>query len=91
MHRFLTALVVLPLALPASAQIRRSERGSVSQTVDGTTITVEYSRPQVRGRDSLFGSVVPWGKVWTGANWATTFTANRPVTVAGHPVTPGTL
>ena len=36
----------LPIALATSAQsqIRASERGAVSQTVDGTVITVDYSR-----------------------------------------------
>lgn len=75
----------------ASAQIRASERGAVSQTIDGTTITIDYSRPQARGRDSLFGGVVPWGKVWTpGANWATTIEVSREVTLNGHALAAGT-
>ena len=67
--------LALSLALPARApaQVRASEAASVSQTVDGTKITIEYSRPRGRARDSLFGKVVPWGEVWTaGANLATT-------------------
>jgi hypothetical protein len=85
----LTLLVLLPAAL--TAQIRSSERGGVWQTIDGTVITVEYSRPQVRGRDStIFGKFVHWGEVWTpGANFATTFEVNRPVKLDGHPVKPG--
>ena len=66
--------LALSLALPARApaQVRASEAASVSQTVDGTKITIEYSRPRGRARDSLFGKVVPWGEVWTaGANLAT--------------------
>lgn len=78
-----------PSALPA--QIRASERGSASQTVDGTTITIDYSRPQVRGRgDTLFGGLVPWGKVWTpGANWATTLETTKDITVNGRPLPAG--
>lgn len=77
-------------AVPLSAQIRASERASVSQTVDGTTITVEYSRPQARGRDSIFGGVVHFGEVWTpGANWATTLTMDKPITLNGHRVAAG--
>ncbi len=72
------------LCSDAWAQIRASERAAVTQTVDGTTITIDYSRPQVRGRDSLFGGVVPWEKVWTGANWATTIEVNRDITLDGH-------
>jgi hypothetical protein len=78
------------LAPDAGAQIRPSERGSVSQTVDGTVITVDYARPQARGRDSLFGKVVTRDEVWTpGANGATTFRVSREVTVNGKPLAAG--
>jgi hypothetical protein len=78
------------VAHPAVAQVRASERGSVSQTVDGTVITVDYGRPQARGRDSLFGRVVTRDEIWTpGANYATTFQVSRDVTVAGKPVPAG--
>lgn len=78
------------IALPASAQIRASERGSVSQTVDGTVITVDYGRVQARGRDSLFGKVVTRDEIWTpGANQATTFEATRDVTVGGKALPAG--
>jgi hypothetical protein len=64
----------------------------VSQTIDGTKLTVTYSRPRVRGRDPLFGSrAVRWGETWTpGANWATTLDVSRPITLAGRPVPKGT-
>jgi len=91
MARLHTACLTL-LLLPASltAQMRASERGAVSQTIDGTVITIDYSRPQVRGRDSLFGGVEHWGAVWTpGANFATTLETNRPIKLDGHPVAPG--
>lgn len=78
------------LARPAEAQIRASERGSVSQTVDGTVITVDYGRAQVRGRDSLFGKVVTKGEVWTpGANAATTLQVSRDVMIGGKPLPAG--
>ena len=84
----LTLLLLVPAGL--SAQMRASERGSVSQTIDGTVITIGYSRPQVRGRDSLFGGVEKWGAVWTpGANYATTLEVNRPLKIDGHRVAPG--
>ncbi len=84
----LTVLLLAPSAL--AAQMRASERGAVSQTIDGTTITIDYARPQVRGRDSLFGGVEHWGAVWTpGANFATTLEVNRPIKLDGHPVAPG--
>lgn len=84
----LTLLLLVPSVL--TAQMRASERGSVSQTIDGTVITIDYSRPQVRGRDSLFGGVEKWGAVWTpGANFATTLEIERPIKLDGHPVAPG--
>jgi hypothetical protein len=93
--RTLTLVLAAALAIPSAlcAQVRASELASVSQTVDGTKLTVTYSRPSVRGRDSLFGNpkVVRWGEVWTpGANWATTLEVSRPVRVAGHAVKSGT-
>ncbi len=86
--RGLTTLAALvSLAPSARAQVRASETASVSQTVDGTTLTVDYSRPRIRGRAQVYGSekVIPWGEVWTpGANWATTLEVNKDVTVNGH-------
>ncbi|MEZ4457978.1 MAG: DUF2911 domain-containing protein [Gemmatimonadales bacterium] len=77
-----------PAAL--AGQVRASERSTVSQTVDGTVITINYARPQVRGRTTIFGREVRWGEVWTpGANWATTFEVSRDVTLDGHRVPKG--
>ncbi|GMV07099.1 MAG: hypothetical protein AMXMBFR53_33740 [Gemmatimonadota bacterium] len=82
------ALFALP-SVHADAQIRGSERASVSQTVDGTTLTLDYARPSARGR-ALFGHLVPWNVVWTpGANWATTLTVDRDVRLGGVPVPAG--
>ena len=78
------------LAPRTEAQIRASERGSVSQTVDGTVVTVDYGRVQARGRDSLFGKVVTRDEVWTpGANAATTLQVSRGVTVGGKSLPAG--
>ncbi|MEO6443726.1 MAG: DUF2911 domain-containing protein [Gemmatimonadaceae bacterium] len=72
------------------AQVRASERATVSQTVDGTVLTINYSRPRARGRSELFGKAVAWGEVWTpGANWATTLELNRDATLDGRPVKKG--
>jgi hypothetical protein len=85
------ALVLFMALCPAhaAAQVRRSELASVSQTVDGTVITIEYSRPVARGR-TLFGGLVKWGERWTpGANWATTLETNREIELNGHAVPKG--
>ena len=85
----LPAALSLAALSPLHAQVRASERASVSQTVDGTVFAIDYSRPRVRGR-TLWGKTVEWGEVWTpGANWATTLDVSRDVTVAGRRVPKG--
>ena len=85
----LLALAAAPSG-PLGAQIRASERARVSQTVDGTTITIDYARPRVRGRSPIFGGQVHWGEVWTpGANMATTLETNRDIAIDGQAVPAG--
>jgi hypothetical protein len=74
----------------APAQILASEPATVSQTVDGTKITIEYFRPRVRGRDSIFETQIYAESVWTpGANWATTFELSKGIELAGTRVPAG--
>lgn len=76
--------VVLPSE--ATSQVKASPFGTVSQTIDGTTVELRYSRPSARGRD-LFGdgAVVSWGYMWTpGANWATRLHLSGPVKLEGE-------
>lgn len=84
------AAAVVASALPIDAQIRGSERSLVTQTVDGTTISVDYGRPHARGRSPVFGGIVDWGHLWTpGANWATTFEFSKDVEINGVSVPEG--
>jgi hypothetical protein len=84
----LAGFLLVPGAL--SAQIRASELGTVSQIIDGTRISIEYSRPRARGRQDLFGGEVKWQEVWTpGANFATTLELSKHVKISGHPVPKG--
>lgn len=86
------SLLILSLSVPsvADAQIRGSERSTVSQTSDGTTVTIDYARPHTRGRTPVFGGLVPWHHTWTpGANEATTFEATNDVLVNGIAVPQG--
>ena len=78
-------------AMPASAQVKASELGTMVQVIDGTTITMQYSRPRVRGRNPLFGTkAVHWGEVWTpGANYATTLETDKAITIDGRAVPKG--
>jgi hypothetical protein len=69
---------------------RVSQRGTVSQRIGLTDITIVYHRPEVGGRE-IWGKTVPYGKVWrSGANENTTITFNDDVTVEGKPLAAGT-
>jgi hypothetical protein len=69
--------------------VPRSQRGTVSQQVAGTRITIEYDRPVARGRD-LFGALVPWGRVWSpSANTAAVITLSTEVRVNDRPLGAG--
>lgn len=62
----------------------------VEQKVGLTDVTLEYSRPNMRGR-TIFGDLVPYGEVWrTGANSRTKITFSNDVTVGGQELKAGT-
>jgi Protein of unknown function (DUF2911) len=89
-----TALLLAGILAAVSAQEpakgpKPSQRGSVSQRIDDTLISIDYSRPVARGRE-LFGALVPWGRVWCpGADDATTIEATGPVTLNGQELPKG--
>lgn len=86
----LTLGSLMAVGLPVHAQVRASETATISQTIDGTVITVDYSRPRTRGRMPIYGDEVKWGEVWTpGANWATTLDVSKDVTINGRAVPKG--
>ncbi len=61
----------------------------VEQKVGLTDVTLEYSRPNMRGR-TIFGDLVPYGKVWrTGANANTKITFGDDVMVGGKTLKAG--
>lgn len=75
---------------PDSAQ--KSPWQSVEQQVGGSFISVEYSRPGVRGRAVYGTDLVPYdGRLWrAGANERTAITFESDVTVNGQPLKAGT-
>jgi hypothetical protein len=86
------ALTVLFLSLFAQAQNPpASPPGTATFTFgDGKTVTITYSRPSMKGR-TIFGGLVPYGKVWrTGANAATTLKTDVDLTIGGASVPAGT-
>jgi len=69
---------------------RVSQRGTVSQRIGLTDITITYHRPEVGGRE-IWGKTVPYGKVWrAGANENTTITFSDDVSVEGKTLAAGT-
>ena len=87
MNRFFKNLLFIILASSTSfAQISTpaaSPSTTLSQTLGLTKITLDYSRPSVKGR-KIFGDLVPYGKVWrTGANKITSIKFDDEVYVHG--------
>jgi len=79
----------LPIATPESGSIVASQAASVSQNLAQAQITIVYNRPVARGRE-IFGSLVPWGKVWhPGANQATYLHTTADILFGGQPLPAG--
>lgn len=82
------------MALVTQAQQDKSKRASPADSLQittsaGVTISINYSRPYVKGR-KIGEEIAPIGKVWrTGANEATTFEVNRDVSIDGKPLKAG--
>jgi tetratricopeptide (TPR) repeat protein len=69
---------------------RPSQQAKVMQRIGITEITINYSRPLVKGR-KIWGGLEPYGKVWrAGANENTTIEFSDPVRVEGKPLAKGT-
>lgn len=77
----------------ATAQIQvpqPSPSAKIEQQVGLTNVTVEYSRPGIRGR-TIFGDLVPYGERWrTGANNNTTISFDTKVNIGGKELKEGT-
>lgn len=62
----------------------------IEQMVGLTNVTLEYSRPSMKGR-KIFGDLVPYDKMWrTGANANTKITFGNDVKIGGSEVKAGT-
>lgn len=68
---------------------RPSPKASISQTIGVTKIDINYSRPKAKGR-SVFGTLVPYEKVWrTGANESTNISFEHDVVFGGKEIKAG--
>lgn len=96
----MAAVVTLLPAVAAAQDLHSSRRpspmGMARISLDDTYVRVVYSRPYLRGRDTIFGTeesgaLVPFGQLWrTGANEATEITVTGDVLVGGERLPAGT-
>lgn len=86
MKKLLLIAIAFTLSYSVNAQIQTpapSPGAKLEQVVGITTVTLEYSRPAMRGR-TIFGELVPYGKLWrTGANMRNKITFDSAVTIGG--------
>ncbi|MBC6989888.1 DUF2911 domain-containing protein [Hymenobacter sp. BT491] len=74
---------------PEDKSKRPSPPAKVSAMVGAANVTIDYSRPSMKGR-KIFGGLEPYGKVWrTGANEATTFETSKDVKIEGQALPAG--
>lgn len=92
MKKLITLLMVFAVTFTVNAQIETpqpSPSQKMEQKVGLTDVTVEYSRPSMKGR-TVFGNLVPYGKLWrTGANQNTMVTFSTDVMIGGKTVKAG--
>jgi len=89
----LTILLIGALTIESYSQkkeeVRISPKATVKQTIGFTNITIEYSRPGVKGR-TIWGNLVPYNAVWrAGANEATKITFATDVKINGKKLKSG--
>lgn len=89
----LTAASMTLLSTIGKAQLETpapSPKGKIEQKVGIMTVTINYSRPGIKGR-TIFGGLVPYGEVWrTGANEPTTVSFSDAVKLEGNDLPAGT-
>ncbi len=92
MKKLVLLICVGLFSFAANAQIETpapSPFQKIEQKVGLTDVTLEYSRPSMKGR-KIYGGLVPYGKMWrTGANKNTMVTFSDDFTVGGEPLKAG--
>lgn len=92
MKKLLLFVCVAVLSSSVEAQIeipKASPLAKTMQVVGLTDVTLEYSRPAMRGR-TIFGDLVPYNVLWrTGANKNSTITFSTDVKIGGKDLKAG--
>lgn len=93
MKKITLMIIALALSISINAQVQTpqpSPSGKIEQKVGLTDVTIEYSRPGVKGR-TVFGDLVPYEKLWRfGANRNTMITFSTDATIDGQTLKAGT-
>ncbi|SEF94813.1 DUF2911 domain-containing protein [Flavobacterium urumqiense] len=72
-----------------NAQEKASPAAVVTGKINGSTISINYSSPSVKGRQ-IWGALVPYNEVWrAGANEATTFETDNELIIEGSKLPAG--
>jgi len=86
---FMLALFSIMTSFTVMAQEKASPAATATGTINGAAVTIVYSSPAVKGR-TIWGGLVPYDKVWrAGANEATIFTTDKPLTIQGKTIPAG--
>ncbi len=92
MKKLLIAGAFILSCMAGTAQVRTpqaSPAAKIEQTVGLTDVKIDYSRPSARGR-SVYGELVPFGKLWrTGANANTVISFSEDVVISGKTLPKG--
>ena len=86
-NAIIAGLLIAVGAMAQSAMLnlpRASQHARITQRIGITDITIDYSRPLVRGR-KIFGKVEAYGQIWrAGANENTVIEFSDPVSIEGQ-------
>ena len=92
MKKIILGIAMVLLSFQIEAQVKTpapSPKCTLEQKVGLTDVTIEYSRPSMKGR-TVFGDLVPYGKLWrTGANQNTMITFSDDVVINGQTLKKG--
>jgi tetratricopeptide (TPR) repeat protein len=92
MKKLLLLVCAISVSISAYAQLQTpaaSPTQKIEQTVGLTDVSLEYSRPSMKGR-TIYGGLVPYDKIWrTGANANTKITFSDAVEIGGSKLEAG--
>lgn len=83
------SLILSLVMITSISCAQKSPRKAAEGTIGGTSVSVDYGAPSVKGR-KIWGGLEKYGAVWrAGANENTTVTFDKDVKVAGQDLAAG--